>query len=64
MKAWQHVPRAARRKLIENVVKSDPAFVRKELAEFKKERDQAAKVLAIMEETIADTEALLGEVHA
>ena len=64
MKAWQHVTRAARRKLIENVVKSDPAFVRKELAEFKKERDQAAKVLAIMEETIADTEALLGEVHA
>lgn len=64
MKGWQHVPRAARRKLIENVVKSDAAFVRKELAAFKKERDQAAEVLAIMEETIADTEALLGEVHA
>ena len=64
MKGWQHVPRAARRKLIENVVKSDAAFVRKELAAFKKERDQAAEVRAIMEETIADTEALLGEVHA
>ncbi|GAB2654832.1 hypothetical protein [Arenimonas aestuarii] len=64
MKGWQHVPGTARRWLIEKAVRGEPAFIRKELEDFKAERDRAAKFLAIMDETIVDTEALLGEVHA
>lgn len=64
MKGWQHVPRAVRRKLIETVVKDDPAFVRAELVKLRQARIKAAEELAVLDEAIEDTEKLLGEISA
>jgi|GEM_PF-4457646 len=64
MNAWQSVPRAVRRKLIEKVIKDDPPFVRQELAKLRKARNKAANDLAMLDEVIEDTAALLAEVQA
>lgn len=64
MSAWQYAPRSLRRKLLKIAFKNDPEDVRRQLAELKKAREDAATNLRLMDEAIQDTEGLLGEVSA
>jgi hypothetical protein len=66
MSAWGMMPRAARRKAIEFALK-DPRnvpAVRRQLQKLRDDREKTAQLLTAMDETIEDTEALVGGLRA